>query len=364
MQGFLLQPWITVRGDATVTTITQDEEEWLDLGSYADAVFWVEILEFSGAAITINFETSPTVDDSFFGPVSAPLLLSNSPPLGTPIAVSTIRTASTSPFSKWLRWRLSIIGAMGSWSVTFRVRVIPGHSTIFAPTDVSGCVLWLRSDLGIVLNTDGNVSSWKDQSGIGNDATNGRSSPAYSRSGVRNLPKITQAGTDEFMTGAFTAASVLSTYSAFAVVRYPSSPANNGSFAGTSSLFALFSGFTQNCTATDLSALVSTIAGAESASTSDLTSVGQVGIYALTVSSAPTVVFYVNGIAVDTTALDTLSPATIPNYVLLACSNASPVDYPLNGDAYEYIIFNRVLTSSEITQIHRYLGGRYGLTVS
>lgn len=38
----------------------------------------------------------------------------------------------------------------------------------FVPTDIGGCVLWLRSDLGIT-QSGGLVSSWADQSGSGND---------------------------------------------------------------------------------------------------------------------------------------------------------------------------------------------------
>jgi hypothetical protein len=45
----------------------------------------------------------------------------------------------------------------------------------FKPTDIGGCVLWLRSDLGITAthnppqNGDA-VSAWADQSGLSNNA--------------------------------------------------------------------------------------------------------------------------------------------------------------------------------------------------
>lgn len=43
--------------------------------------------------------------------------------------------------------------------------------TAFSPTDIPGCVLWLRSDLGITKDGSNIVSSWADQSGNGNDFT-------------------------------------------------------------------------------------------------------------------------------------------------------------------------------------------------
>lgn len=53
----------------------------------------------------------------------------------------------------------------------------------FVPTQLAGCVLWLRSDLGISLNGS-NVSAWADQSGQGNNVTQGVAGqqPAYSTS--------------------------------------------------------------------------------------------------------------------------------------------------------------------------------------
>jgi hypothetical protein len=55
-----------------------------------------------------------------------------------------------------------------------------GGAAAFSPLDVDNLVLWLRGDLGITLNGD-NVSAWADQSGEGNDATQGTmsSQPLY-----------------------------------------------------------------------------------------------------------------------------------------------------------------------------------------
>lgn len=46
-----------------------------------------------------------------------------------------------------------------------------GRAFDFKPTDLSGCVLWLRSDVGVSRDEAGNVLSWADQSTAGNTFT-------------------------------------------------------------------------------------------------------------------------------------------------------------------------------------------------
>jgi len=55
--------------------------------------------------------------------------------------------------------------------VAHKVSIIRRHRSgvSFIPTNISGCILWLRSDLGITMDGSNRVSKWADQSGIGND---------------------------------------------------------------------------------------------------------------------------------------------------------------------------------------------------
>jgi len=47
-----------------------------------------------------------------------------------------------------------------------------GHPTaVWNPTNISGCVLWLRSDLGITMDGSNRVGTWADQSENENNAT-------------------------------------------------------------------------------------------------------------------------------------------------------------------------------------------------
>ena len=40
-----------------------------------------------------------------------------------------------------------------------------------------------------------------------------------------------------------------------------------------------------------------------------------------------------------------------------------PLQYNFIGDAYEFVLFNRVLGATERAFVHRYLGVRYGIVV-
>jgi hypothetical protein len=62
----------------------------------------------------------------------------------------------------------------------------------WVPTDISGCVLWLRADMGLTLDGS-NVAAWADQSGNDNDAVQATPArqPAYSAIGGPNgLPAV------------------------------------------------------------------------------------------------------------------------------------------------------------------------------
>jgi hypothetical protein len=69
------------------------------------------------------------------------------------------------------------------------------------PTKLDGCVLWLRSDLGITLNGS-DVSAWADQSGNGNDATQAvaANQPAYlAAGGVNGTPGLDFDAVTEYL---------------------------------------------------------------------------------------------------------------------------------------------------------------------
>jgi len=77
-----------------------------------------------------------------------------------------------------------------------------GHPTaVWNPTNISGCVLWLRSDLGITMDGSNRVSVWPDQSGVGHDAVQSTDAkkPVWTDNVKNGHPVLTFDGADDWM---------------------------------------------------------------------------------------------------------------------------------------------------------------------
>jgi len=145
MQSVLLQPWTTV--SSGLSSFTQDESGWLDLACYGDiAGLWIDVSQVTGSNVQLAVQTSPTHDEAYFNPLLPSLGLSAS---STPIFAKPVRTPATSPLSRWVRWQLT--GAGSLWGATFRIHAVMSKEPLFVPTDIGGCTLWLRADLGTAL---------------------------------------------------------------------------------------------------------------------------------------------------------------------------------------------------------------------
>lgn len=198
-RGFLLQPWVTIRGDsAVVKSVTQDDALWMDLRRFADAGFWIDVSGVTnpsgGGVVFLNLEGSPTLDEADFRAVAPPLQLS---PHGdangavTSLFIKTVRAASTVPLSRYTRWRISTTGTSGVYDASFRIRGIGGYTRFWSPLDIAGCKFWARADMGITMNSSNAVSLWADQSGAGHDASPGSGNqPTWIASVFNNAPAV------------------------------------------------------------------------------------------------------------------------------------------------------------------------------
>jgi hypothetical protein len=195
MEGILLQRWLTIRCDSpTVTSLAQPAEDWIDLASYADATFWIDVTDFtapSGSTVQLGIQTSPSLDESYFNVLAPPVQLSGPPPIS--VKLQSLRTPATSPLARFVRWRLTLVGGgSGTWGATFRIRAVPSKQQLFLPTSIPKCLLWLRSDLGVTTNGT-KISAWADQTGNGNNVSQSMSArqPTYVTSGgPNNVPYI------------------------------------------------------------------------------------------------------------------------------------------------------------------------------
>jgi hypothetical protein len=115
MHSFILQDWTTIRGG--VTTVTQGEDGWLDLSPYQDVVFWIDVREATSTPL-IQFQTSPTKDDSLFTPMlSAAQTLTAAT---TPLVKAALLASANVPVARFVRWQ---INGTVTWDATFRVLV-------------------------------------------------------------------------------------------------------------------------------------------------------------------------------------------------------------------------------------------------
>jgi hypothetical protein len=214
--------------------------------------------------------------------------------------------------------------------------------------------LWLRSDLGISLNSS-NVSGWADQSGNGNNvsqATPGNQ-PAYVASGgPGGVPYLSLVGGANVhgLVGANTIGAQPLEY-VIAARSTVSNPANT----------AYLIDFTLNVNATFQNN------GTNVVDQYDGTTIGN-GV-TVTTNSDFVLDSYFNGASSQQT-LNGGAPSsgsnpgtTAPSTPFTVC-NAGNLTREWGGRIYEIVVYNRQLSASERLLVTRYMGTRYGVAVS
>lgn len=134
MYSYVLQDWITVRGDVSVSAITQAEHDVMGVAPFQDAVFWLEIRAVTNGganapAVNLAYETSPSKDESLFVPMVAAFdmmsVFSGSPPAANPQVTKVLLAQNPDcPLGRWLRWKITVPGTISqTWDATFRILV-------------------------------------------------------------------------------------------------------------------------------------------------------------------------------------------------------------------------------------------------
>jgi hypothetical protein len=146
------------------TAVTQGSESWLDAYDLADLGFWVDFSNGSANPVTLYLESAPSRDGNYFQSIAPPLSLSSG--LRT---ISSIRSASTVPVARWVRWRL--VPVTGANTLGLRIRVSPSRQSFFFPAQLGGLAFWLRADLGVTSYL-GAVSACNNLSDVGDPNEN------------------------------------------------------------------------------------------------------------------------------------------------------------------------------------------------
>jgi len=371
VRDILLQQWWTARctaGTGAVNNLTQDEEYWVDSRGITECAALLDVSDLvvpASATVTLSIETAPTPDENLFTPIGPPLVFDGIDVGASPIPyqLKTVRTPSTSPPCGLLRWKLAVsAGASGPWGMTFRIRLVPGRSRFFVPTDIAGNVAWHRSDIGITKETGNRVTIWADQSGQSHDLTAPAGSaqrPTWTTNVINGRPALSfdPALGAQFMS---TAAFALGTYTLLLVTT--GQDASNGFF------------FTRSTAGVT----VDTLYG----STGDTTDVGRGGTLSAYDHVAnwgqwgPTTAKLIvqrfdgthaghtvtlNTSAIATTSLAAGDPgtATTTDKLVLAARNDGFLGSKMK--VAEAILYNRALAADELAVVQEYLRRRYGL---
>lgn len=221
---------------------------------------------------------------------------------------------------------------------------------------LSSLALWLRADMGITLNGS-NVSAWADQGSNGNNASQGTSAdqPAFvsSSSNVGNKASISYtASVPDFLSVSNAASLQLTGDMYVAAVMYVTSyPAGFATVISKGSV-SEYDIFIQNSGAFKVVKGGTTVSYSASAPTATR--------YLISYNQASgTGTAYLNGTSVGTGSPST--PSTTTNPVRLGARSDSGTT--LNGEQPEIVLVNRALTGTELTNMHRYFGNKYGISV-
>jgi len=232
-------------------------------------------------------------------------------------------------------------------------------NTSFSPINISGCVLWLRADLGVTLNTT-TVSAWADQSGNGNNFSQGTANkqPTFTASdaAINSQPVLDFDGSNDVLDGSFAAGltgaknwSLICVFKAdtFAAARVAVS-------VGT---ITTGYGIGNNISGTSKRE----ISHYGVANIQDSASTSSYEVWTVTRDNAgsPSLTMKVNG---ATQTLD-VPTATMNTPGVTAAIGAKYTVSFFDGKIAEVILYN-VDISSSLSNLHSYLSTRYGISIS
>ena len=218
----------------------------------------------------------------------------------------------------------------------------------FTPTTISGCILWLRADLGVTL-ASGKVSAWADQSGNSNNFSQGTAAqqPVFNSSGVNGQPTLSfTAANSTFLLGPTLDATGFTGLTFVVMVNYTST-ATFAMFVSQSELdelrafsdgtsLQMATSFSNNCNgATNRSGVWGMACGRHVSSTN----------------------------AVDVSwkkVLDASATGGALGASVLAIGARSSGSFYMTGQIAEVAAYNRAITDAERDQLNSYGASRYG----
>lgn len=223
----------------------------------------------------------------------------------------------------------------------------------FSPSGLSGLFLWLRSDLGITLNS-GKVSSWADQSGNGNTVTQGTAAnqPPYTSSGGGGNKPFLQYTGQSAMALDNNAVTLAQPFEAFITIH------QDAALGGAGTTYLL-----------DIGAGGSTGAIVQVSQSTQINFGGGGSSLSVSLSVADHIIDAQWNGASSSIGIDGGAP------VVASASHAETISqihvgqaggqatFGANANFYEIILYSRILSAGDRLSVSRYLGNRYAISV-
>lgn len=233
-------------------------------------------------------------------------------------------------------------------------------------------VAWYRADLGITLNGT-TVSAWADQSGNGYNLAQATAAnqPTYEAAGFNSQPSVKFDGTNDVLVSGNVDLSATNKVSAFIVWQFTVAAGTYGYLFGTDTsystvFFSLGAGSVSAPTVGNVF-LVDTkgnvgIAQCANVTTSAYDQNKHYGVAScdrsLTTNEAG---LYLDGTQITNAAANNANNTNNFGNRPLAIGSAWAGTLPANGRIAEYALFNKILTSDQLTDLKNYAKARYSL---
>lgn len=232
-----------------------------------------------------------------------------------------------------------------------------GARASFDPASVAGLQVWLKADAGIT-QSSGTVSAWADQSGNSNSfaQSNGGYQPTYTAAGQNGLPVVTWGGTNKYLlsTGNIT----LSNFTFFAILSRP--VWSNSQYRG---IWGHNSSPTQKAFGVDFTNKFWGFGNSSAVAPSVLGPIGTLtnaSFHLLSAGLGPANSFLrKNKTSIATTASNAAT-TSITAQMIIGSWNYPVVTDHWDGAMGEMLIYNSVLTGTDLTNVENYLQAKWG----
>lgn len=226
------------------------------------------------------------------------------------------------------------------------------------PSRISGLQLWLKADSIAGLNDGDALTTWVDQSGVGNNVTQATTAnkPLYKTNIVNSLPVVRFDGSNDFMSVA-TPVITGGAYSMFIVFKSTITAARiNPFYVGSNSGvdgygFEIDIGGLRNIIHRGIAFLV----GGSATTNFEIWA-------AIRTTTGPLAALYING--TDDSVTNGTSAIVTPTAITVVGAIDNLATNPLPGDISEIIVYDSALSDANRDSIETYLGTKYNITVA